>query len=272
MRGWVALFAIGLAALVPVKAAEVYSGVTHHFTIAPQDEEVLPPAEQGGTILADYSSTTAGSGNEEIKATANSNPPLQTGIYHIGLLVKTLDTEIAGTILATTEKGGTVQTFIVSTFENLDDEGWTRNFPASDLPGSTSGDFGGISFVDPAAWPWPRRRGACLRSPSGATNKVEPDRDLRDSADTQRDLKHFQFFPLFRRKVQGIGGRFELAPPQHIDFALDGTPRQNQPANRSFVRRVGRQCFSQRPSVVSGRLHQRPQSLRIVALHHHEGF
>lgn len=188
MRGCVALFAIGIAALIPVKAAEVYSGVTHHFTIPPQDEEVLltdltftvipgsknltievetddfsddvdlfvrfglPPAEQGGTILADYSSTTAGSGDEEIKATANSNPPLQTGIYHIGLLVKTLDTEIAGTILATTEKGGTVQTFIVSTFENLDDEGWTRNFPASDLPGSTSGDFGGISFVDPAGF------------------------------------------------------------------------------------------------------------------------
>ena len=188
MRPRVALLAIGITVLVPVKAAEVYSGVTHHFTIPPQDEEVLlsditftvvpgsknltievetenstddvdlfvrfglPPAGQGGMILADYSSATAGSGNEEIEANGNSNPPLQTGIYHIGLLVKTLDTEITGTIVATTETGGTLQTFGVSTFENLDDEGWTRNFPASNLPGATSGDFGGISFVDSAGF------------------------------------------------------------------------------------------------------------------------
>ena len=188
MRPRVALLAIGITALVSVKAAEVYSGVRHHFTIPSQDEEVLlsdltftvvpgsknltievetdnstddvdlfvrfglPPAEQGGMILADYSSATAGSGNEEITAAPNSNPPLQTGIYHIGLLVKTLGAEITGTIVATTEKGGTLQTFIVSTFENLDDEGWTRNFPASDLPGATSGDFGGFSFVDPAGF------------------------------------------------------------------------------------------------------------------------
>ena len=118
--GWrVAILAIGIIALVPLKAAEVYSGVTHHFTIPAQDEQTLlteltfavvpgsknltievetdnpaddvdlfvrfglAPAEQGGAILADYSSATAGSGNEEVKATAGSNPPLQTGIYHM---------------------------------------------------------------------------------------------------------------------------------------------------------------------------------------------
>jgi len=188
MRPLVALLAIGITALIPVKAAELYSGVTHQFTIPAQDEPALlseltftvvpgsknftievetdnstddvdlfvrfglPPAGQGGVILADYSSTTPGSGSEQIKATASSNPPLQTGIYHIGLLVKTLGTEMTGTILATTETGGTLQTFIVSTFENLDDEGWTRNFPASDLPGATSGDFGGVFFVDPGGF------------------------------------------------------------------------------------------------------------------------
>ena len=188
MRRLAAILAIGIIALVPLKTAEVYSGVTHHFTIPAQDEQTLlteltfavvpgsknltievetdnpaddvdlfvrfglAPAEQGGAILADYSSATAGSGDEQIKATAGSNPPLQTGIYHIGLLVKTPDTEITGTILATTETGGTLQTFIVSTFENLDDEGWTRNFPASDLPGATRGDFGGVFFADPGGF------------------------------------------------------------------------------------------------------------------------
>ena len=242
MRGWVALFAIGIAALIPVKAAEVYSGVTHHFTIPRQDEEVLlteltftvipgsknltievetdnsthdvdlfarfglPPAEQGGTILADYSSTTAGSGNEEIKATANSNPPLQTGIYHIGLLVKTLDTEIAGTILATTEKGGTVQTFIVSTFENLDDEGWTRNFPASDLPGSTSGDLGGISFVDPAGFIRYVDTNGPSRDFAVAPAKFLGDLSQFTDARFEFDYRHSSGFGPFFRFFRGIYG------------------------------------------------------------------
>ena len=124
-----------------------------------------------------------------------------------------------------------------------------------------------------AARPGPERRsGFYHRSNPPVTDKVEPGRHLGDRGNPQRDLKHFQFFSLLRRKVQGIGGRFALTVTQHVDLALNGTPRQNQPAYRGFVRRIGCQRLSQRQSVLLGRLHQRPQSLRIVPLHHHEGF
>ena len=242
MRPLAAVLAIGIIALVPVKAAEVYSGVTHHFTIPPQDEEALlaeltftvvpgsknltievetdnsaddvdlfvrfglPPAEQGGVIFADYSSTTGGSGNEEIKATPNSNPPLQTGIYHIGLLVKTLDTEITGTILATTETGGTLQTFIVSTFENLDEEGWTRNFPASDLPGATSGDFGGTFFVDPAGFIRYIDTDGPSRDFAVAPTKFLGDLSQFSSARFEFDYRHSSDFgPFFKLSMILIG-------------------------------------------------------------------
>ena len=182
------LSALVVAAPLILTASELYSGVGHQFTIEAQSEETLlgnltftalpgsskltveietdnpsddldlyvrfalPPQQRGETIIADYASSTPASGVEMIEADAASDPPLQTGIYHIALLVKTLDVEITGTIMATAEIDEIRTTFIISTFGALGDEGWRRNYPASDLPGATLGEFGAQPVTDPGGF------------------------------------------------------------------------------------------------------------------------
>ncbi len=97
------------------------------------------PRVRGEMIEADFSSQTDGTSDESVEILASSAPPLQTGIYYIGLLVKTLDVEIPLEIEVTTDLSGGRRTFIISTFD-VDAEGWTRNFPPSGVPGATLGD------------------------------------------------------------------------------------------------------------------------------------
>ena len=169
MRPLAGLVLAVLMASPGVEAAQLYSGVAHSFRIAPQSEEALiqdltfpvipgtlrltievetddpshdldllvrfarPVVENYGVLSTDFSSVTPGSGVEEIKVDSSSAPPLQTGVYCIALKVKTLGTEITGTIVASAESGAPLTTFIISTFDNLDDEGWTRNYPESPI-------------------------------------------------------------------------------------------------------------------------------------------
>ena len=188
MRPLAAVLLAGLTASAGAEASQLYSGVAHSFRIAPQSEEALiqdlifpvipgtlrltieletedpshdldlfvrfarPVVEKYGVISTDFSSTTPGSGGEEIKVDSSSAPPLQTGVYYIALKVKTLGTEIAGTIIASAESGAPLTTFIISTFDNLDDEGWTRNYPESPIPGASVGDPGPLLVVDPTGF------------------------------------------------------------------------------------------------------------------------
>ena len=103
-------------------------------------------------VIADYSSETPASGIESIELDFASVPPLQTGTYFVGLLVKTLDTKITGTIRLTIESAGKPETFLISTFDGGNLEGWMRNFPSTGLPGATQGDFAGNIFGDPAGF------------------------------------------------------------------------------------------------------------------------
>ena len=188
MRPLAAVLLTVLTAGPGVEAAQLYSGVAHSFRIAPQSEEALiqdltfsvipgtprltieletedpshdldlfvrfarPVVENYGVISSDFSSTTPGSGVEEIEVGSSSAPPLQTGVYYTALKVKTLGTEITGTIIASAESGVPLTTFIISTFDNLDDEGWTRNYPESPIAGASVGDPGPPLVVDPTGF------------------------------------------------------------------------------------------------------------------------
>ena len=94
-------------------------------------------------IEADFSSETPGTPDESIQILTSSAPPLQTGIYFIGLLVKTTGVDIPLQIEVTTDTSGGRRTFLISTFD-IDSEGWTRNFPASGIPGASLGDSNAV--------------------------------------------------------------------------------------------------------------------------------
>ncbi len=150
----------------------------------------LPPEQQGEVIIADYASSTPASGIEMIEADADSDPPLQTGIYHIALLVKTLDVEITGKIMATAEIGETRATFIISTFGALGDEGWMRNYPASDLPGATLGEFGSQPVADPGGFLRFFEGGGTVRDALVAPAKFVGDFSRFTNARFEFDFRH----------------------------------------------------------------------------------
>ncbi len=215
-----------MSAPLVLTASELYSGVGHQFTIEAQSEEVLlgdltftalpgsekltveietdnpsddldlfvrfalPPEQQGDTVVADYASETPASGIETIEADAASDPPLQTGIYHIALLVKTLDVEIRGIITATTEIGPTRSTFIISTFGPLGDEGWRRNYPVSDLFHSTLGEFGAQPIADPGGFLRLFEGGGSLRDFFVTPDKFVGDFSQFSNARFEFDYRH----------------------------------------------------------------------------------
>ena len=215
-----------MSAPLVLTASELYSGVGHQFVIEAQSEETLlgnltftalpgsrkltveietdnpsddldlyvrfalPPEQQGETVIADYASSTPASGIEMIEADAASDPPLQTGIYHIAVLVKTLDVEITGKITATTEIDDTRTTFIISTFGPLGDEGWTRNYPASDLPGATLGEFGSQPVTDPGGFLRFFEGGGTVRDSLVAPDKFVGDFSRFTNARFEFDYRH----------------------------------------------------------------------------------
>lgn len=102
----------------------------------------------GGTVTqSDFSAQTVGSeaGRERIVISAVTSPPLQTGTYYIAIATSQINTNITGTIRVNLDGGGVFGTYLISTFD-ADTDGWTRNFPASPLAGSTIGDA--ASFLD----------------------------------------------------------------------------------------------------------------------------
>ncbi len=227
-----------------VEASQLYSGVAHSFRIAPQPEEALvqdltfpvipgtlrltievetddpshdldllvrfaqPVVEKNGVLSTDFSSATPGSGVEKIEVDSSSAPPLQTGAYYIALKVKTLDTEITGRIIATAETGGPLTTFIISTFDNLDDEGWTRNYPESPIPGASVGDVGPPLFVNPGDFLRAHELGGPSMDFAVAPAKFLGDLSLLSEARFEFDYRHrneleLAFLPVEMRIVGG---------------------------------------------------------------------
>jgi uncharacterized protein (TIGR03437 family) len=112
-------------------------------------QSALMIVEDEGVIAADFSSETLGSGIEQIVIDPTTEPPLETGVYHLAILAKTLGKSISGTITITVVGGGPPSTFSISTFSQGTPEGWERNFPGSTLPGATTGDFAGVLTIEP---------------------------------------------------------------------------------------------------------------------------
>jgi uncharacterized protein (TIGR03437 family) len=79
----------------------------------------------------------------------STDRPLETGVYHLAILVKTLGTGIRGKLTITVIGGAAPSTFSISTFSQGTAEGWQRNYPGSTLPGATTGDFAGVLTVEP---------------------------------------------------------------------------------------------------------------------------
>ena len=260
MRPLAGLVLAVLMAGAGVEASQLYSGVAHSFRIAPQSEEALvqdltfpvipgtrrltieletedpshdldlfvrfarPVVENHGVISTDFSSLTPGGGVEEIKVDSSSAPPLQTGVYYIALTVKTLGAEITGTIIATAETGGPLTTFIISTFDNLDVEGWTRNFPESPIPGASVGDPGPPLFVDPTGFLRINELGGSLMDFAVAPPKFLGDLSLLSEARFEFDYRHHSelevaFLPVEMRIVGGGSAyRWRGPVPPHQEW------------------------------------------------------
>ncbi|MBI1354935.1 MAG: hypothetical protein GC160_11360 [Acidobacteria bacterium] len=102
-----------------------------------------------GSIVADFRSETLGGPDEHVFISPTGAPPLQNGLYFVALVIRSLNQEIRLTLKATIPRGGAATTRIISTFDDLNDEGWTRNFPGSGLPGTVTGDPAGNIAVLP---------------------------------------------------------------------------------------------------------------------------
>ena len=260
MRRLAAVLLTGLAATAGVRASQLYSGVAHSFQISPQSEEILihdltfpvipgtlrltvelatedpshdldlfvrfarPVVERNGVTSSDFSSITPGSGVEEIEVDPSSSPPLQTGIYYIALRVKTLGTEISGTIIATAESGASPTTFIISTFDHLDDEGWTRNYPESLLSGASVGNPGPLLVVDPTGFLRVDEFGGPLADFAVAPPKFLGDLSVPSDARFEFDYRHHNelevtFLPVEMRIVGGGSAyRWQGPVPPHGEW------------------------------------------------------
>ena len=173
--GSLCLLLLASAGVAP--AVELFSGVTRGVLLPAQSEETLfsdftftaPPGARwvvveattgspeldvdlflrfggpvdqltSGVIRSDASSETPAGVDEHIFLNDLSVPVLETGVYHLALLTKSLDVEIPVTLKVTLEFGGEQRSFLLSSFDNGRLDGWTRNFPPTTEPGATNGD------------------------------------------------------------------------------------------------------------------------------------
>ncbi|MEX2301394.1 MAG: hypothetical protein WD733_10685 [Bryobacterales bacterium] len=172
-----------LLVTLPAPAEQLFTGVDHTVNIPPQTAKklfndftftVIPtvskvtidlvtddPAddldlfvqsaqiivEQEGEIPADFSSESS-AGVEQIVIDGTTEPPLETGVYYLAILAKTLGKPISAKLTITVVGGSPPSTFSISTFSQGTAEGWERNYPGSILPGATIGDFAGILTVE----------------------------------------------------------------------------------------------------------------------------
>ena len=231
-----------LAAASPLCAVELAPGVSREVVIPPQSEEVLltdftfavPPGatwaivelilndpeedvdlyasfsreitrNPGGEVIADHGSSASAGAPERIFLSSSGAPPLQTGRYYVGLLVRSLDVAITGTIRYTIAGGGPQEAFITSTFDGGND-GWTRNFPPSGIPGASEGDPDAALAFDPGGFlrildlDGPRREFAV------APLKFLGDLSRFSNAQLIYDLRHFDGGPpIYRKEVRILG-------------------------------------------------------------------
>jgi uncharacterized protein (TIGR03437 family) len=237
---------------VPAPAEQLFTGVSHTVNVPPQTEEklfndftftVIPTvsrvtidletdnpahdldlfvqsaravADDDGAIEADFSSETTASGIEQIVIDGATDPPLETGVYYLAILVKTLGTPIHGKLTITVVGGSAPSTFSISTFSQGTTEGWQRNYPGSTLPGATTGDFPGVLTVEPDGF----LRLADLNGPS-QDFVVAPPKFLGNlavfrSARFEFDYRHSQgamaLFPIEMRLI-GAGAAFRWLGP-----------------------------------------------------------
>lgn len=192
-------------------------------------QSARPVVDVDGVVKADFSSKTGGSGVEKIVIDGSSNPPLETGVYYLAILVKTLGTSIQGKLRITVVGGAAPSTFSISTFNQGTAEGWQRNYPGSTLPGATSGDFAGVVTVEPEGF----LRLTDLNGPSQdyvvAPPKFLGNLSVFRSARFEFDYRHSQgataLFPIEMRLI-GAGAAFRwLGPvPASNDWFTVKTP------------------------------------------------
>lgn len=227
----------------PLAAQELFSGVSRDFLIEPVAQETLlgnltfqtpagtqwaivealtqgpeqnidlyvrfgRPVEMtaSGAVLADFRSESPAGPDEHVFVSPSGTPPLQNGLYFVAYVVRSLDTQIQLTLEATVTRGGAATTRVISTFDNGNDEGWMRNFPPSDLPGSITGDPQGNVAILPEGF-------LRITDSSGAERDfaVAPPKFLGNLAGFsdpyfEYDFRYFDGAePLFRTEVRLIG-------------------------------------------------------------------
>ncbi|MEZ5361400.1 MAG: laminin B domain-containing protein [Bryobacterales bacterium] len=165
-----------------------------------------PPARTpAGTIAADFSSTSVAGAAEGIFLSPTGAPPLQTGRYYAALEVRSLNTPIRAKIRYSVQLAGVQQSFITSTFD-LNDEGWTRNFPPSSIPGASLGDSDAALARDPAGFLRIQDGNGPLREFAVAPAKFLGDLSRFSNAQLVYDFRHFDGgIPVFRKEVRILG-------------------------------------------------------------------
>lgn len=171
------LFLLFLLCAGSAPAVELFSGVTRQILLPERSEETLfadftftaPPGARwvvveattgsteldvdlflrfggpvdrltSGAIRSSASSETPAGVDEHIFLNELSTPKLETGVYHLALLSKSLNVDIPVTLKVTVELGGEQRSFLLSAFDDGRLDGWTRNFPPTTEPGATNGD------------------------------------------------------------------------------------------------------------------------------------
>ncbi len=159
----------------------------------------------GGPIRADHVSATPAGVDENIFLGPDSTPPLQTGRYYVALLVNTLDAEIRVTMRVSIELGGPQESFIASTFD-VGDEGWTRNFPPSELPGASFGDSDAALAIDPDGFLRILDQNGPRREFAVAPVKFLGDLSRFSQPQLAYELRHAEGgLPVFRKEVRILG-------------------------------------------------------------------
>lgn len=102
-----------------------------------------------GTVASQHGSISAGATLERIFINDATAPPLQSGVYRLAVFIPAAAEAVSGSITATAALTGGSSTVLRSNFDDGSLDGWTRNFPASPIPGATNGDFGGGVDVTP---------------------------------------------------------------------------------------------------------------------------
>ena len=245
MPGPTRLFLLALSCALCVRGAhaiELVPGVSEEIVIPPQEEPVLidditfaVPAgarwailelttgdaepdvdlyvrfsqavtqEAEGLIRADHVSANPAGVDEHIFLNPASAPPLQTGRYYAALLVNTLDAEIRVTLRFSLELGGPQASFITSTFD-VDDEGWTRNFPPSTLPGASFGDSDAALATDPDGFLRILDQNGPRREFAVAPPKFLGDLSRFSDPQLIYELRHTDGnLPVFRKEVRILG-------------------------------------------------------------------